>query len=126
MNWITAAGGLGGLGVVLGAFGAHALKNRISPEMFNSYATAVDYHLLHAAVVLAVALYARATQRSCRWSASTLCSGIALFSGSLYAYTLTGNKTFAWITPVGGLLLIAGWFSVAIELGRAQRDAGRH
>jgi uncharacterized membrane protein YgdD (TMEM256/DUF423 family) len=113
MNWIRIAGCLGFLGVALGAFGAHALKSRFSPEMLSAWQTAVQYHLIHAIALLALGLYAKATGADIRWGAICFAAGILLFSGSLYALALTGIRPLGAITPLGGVAFLAGWGWVA-------------
>jgi uncharacterized membrane protein YgdD (TMEM256/DUF423 family) len=98
---------LGFLGVALGAFGAHGLKETIAqfPQGPEWWTKATLYHLVHAAAALATA---RADGRA---SASTWCfaAGVLLFSGSLYAMALTGATWLGAVTPVGGVCLLAGW-----------------
>jgi len=105
---IRLAAGLGFLGVALGAFGAHGLRERLSPSMLEVYRTGVLYHLVHAVVLLAVALGADRLVRP-RAVATLFTAGIALFSGSLYALAVTGARALGMVAPVGGLLLLAGW-----------------
>ena len=120
MNWIRIAGGLGFLGVALGAFGAHALKNKVSPEMLEVWHTGVLYHLLHAVVLLALALFGKATGADIRWGARFLVIGVLLFSGSLYAMTLTGIKPLGAITPLGGVAFLLAWGWMAVKLTPAR------
>jgi uncharacterized membrane protein YgdD (TMEM256/DUF423 family) len=93
------------LGVALGAFGAHALKDRMSADGHDWWKTATLYHLVHAAAMLA------SGRPDGRASASTwyFVAGIALFSGSLYAMALTDARWLGAVTPFGGLALIVGW-----------------
>ncbi len=111
--WLRAAAALGLLGVVLGAFGAHGLRARITPEMLEIYRTGVLYHLIHAVVLLAVTLNA-ARFRTARIAAWCFTAGIVVFSGSLYALAVTGARWLGAITPVGGLLFMAGWIALVI------------
>lgn len=117
MNGIAAAGWIGCLGVALGAFGAHALKERLGAHAA-TWNTAVLYHLVHAVAFLAVALYGRAVQADVRLPLLCFAAGIALFSGSLYALSLTGIKPLGAITPFGGLCFLAGWISLAVKFPR--------
>jgi len=132
---IRLAGALGFLGVALGAFGAHGLRERLAPGMLDVYKTGVLYHLLHAAALLALALGAerspsgtsapsrpaptplasRALVARPRAVAALWVAGVVIFSGSLYALALTGVTWLGAITPVGGLLLMAGWVTLAIN-----------
>lgn len=109
---------LAALGVMLGAFGAHALKARVTPEMLEVWQTAVFYHLVHALAVLLVALLAVRLGASVGWIAMLFIAGILLFSGSLYALVLTGMRPLGMITPIGGVLFIAGWLWLAVTAWR--------
>lgn len=107
-------GVLGALGVAAGAFGAHGLKARVSPEMLAVFEAGVRYHLIHALALLAVAW------ASTRWESPVIrtagwlfVAGILLFSGSLYAMCLTGVRMLGAITPIGGVAFIAGWLLLA-------------
>ena len=104
--FLAAAGILGFLGVALGAFGAHILQSYISEKMMETYKTGILYHLIHTAVLLALALYGNA-----KFSAAGIffIVGIILFSFSLYLYSFTEIKAFAMITPFGGISLLIGW-----------------
>ncbi len=102
---------LGALGVALGAFGAHGLRERLDAHALGVWETAVRYHLVHAVALLAIALSPHAAAlRSASW---LFAAGIALFSGSLYALALGGPRVLGPITPLGGLALIAGWLWIA-------------
>jgi uncharacterized membrane protein YgdD (TMEM256/DUF423 family) len=110
----------GGLGVALGALGAHALKDRLTSDALSTYETAARYQLYHALALLAVA-YAVA-----RWPVSNLptiagwlfVAGIALFSGSLYLLSLTDVRWLGAIAPLGGAAFIAGWLCLALAVWR--------
>jgi uncharacterized membrane protein YgdD (TMEM256/DUF423 family) len=97
--------------VVLGAFGAHALKERMPPDLLAVYQTAVQYHFYHALGLLAVGLVANQLPGSVllKWSGGLMAAGIVLFSGSLYVVALTGARGLGVITPVGGTAFIAAW-----------------
>lgn len=99
------------IAVVLGAFGAHALKTRLSAELMAVYQTGIHYHLIHALGLLLVGLLATQLPASAylRWSGWLMLAGIALFSGSLYALSVTGLRWLGAITPVGGLAFILAW-----------------
>jgi uncharacterized membrane protein YgdD (TMEM256/DUF423 family) len=116
MSWIRVAALLGFLGVLLGAFGAHGLKQRVTPELLAIFNTGVLYHLLHAVALLSLALYGKTTEKSVTWPAALWLAGIVLFSGSLYVLTLTGVKQLGAVTPLGGLCFLAGWVMLAIRL----------
>lgn len=113
------AGVLGATGVAAGAFGAHALERLVTAERLAVWETAAYYHLIHAVVVLVLALQPREAQW--RLPIAGFALGIGLFSFSLYVLVLTGITTFAMVTPVGGLLLIVSWLSVALR-ARQRRD----
>ena len=102
--------GYGFLGVAFGAFGAHALKARLSADMLSVWKTAVEYQLYHALALLVVGLIA--TQRpSIAITNAGICFavGVLLFSGSLYGMALTGVRWLGAITPLGGMLFLIGW-----------------
>jgi uncharacterized membrane protein YgdD (TMEM256/DUF423 family) len=102
------------LGVILGAFGAHALRNRLPPDLHAVFEVGVRYHMYHALGLLAVAWAAT------RWPGGAIAvagwcfvAGIVIFSGSLYLLALTGQRWLGAITPLGGAAFIAGWLSLA-------------
>ena len=114
-----AAGGLAALtAVALGAFGAHALKTRLSTEMLALWHTGVEYHVYHALGLLAVGLVAAQLPESMllKWSGWLMLAGIVLFSGSLYALALSGERWLGAITPIGGTAFLAAWglFVIAV------------
>ncbi len=105
------------LAVVFGAFGAHALKARLSEDMMQVYKTGVEYHFYHALGLMLVGVLAIHMPSSLiNWSAVCLAAGIILFSGSLYVLAITGIKWLGAITPVGGLSFIAGWILLFIAV----------
>ena len=112
LPWISIASVLGAAGVALGAFGAHALKARLTPEQLHTWDTAVLYHLLHAVVLLALGLYAAATDRPIQPAAALFAAGIVLFSGSLYGLALGAPRWLGPVTPLGGLCFIGGWIAL--------------
>jgi uncharacterized membrane protein YgdD (TMEM256/DUF423 family) len=105
----------GFLGVAFGAFAAHALKSRLSPDMLAVFETGVRYQMYHAFAVLIVAdAIGRVGSARLLVIAGWLFSaGVVLFSGSLYALTLTGAGILGAITPIGGVLFLLGWFFLA-------------
>ena len=119
---IRLAGALGFLGVALGAFGAHGLKERLAPGMLDVYKTGVLYHLVHAVAALAVALGGERLRRG-PMILTLFTLGIIVFAGSLYALAITGVRALGAVTPLGGLLLLAAWALVALEAVRASQDA---
>jgi uncharacterized membrane protein YgdD (TMEM256/DUF423 family) len=100
--------------VGLGAFGAHALKAKIAPELASVYQTAVQYHFWHALGLLGVAVLLTQKPDSGALAVAgwLLAAGIVLFSGSLYALALTGVRGFGAVTPIGGVAFLAAWASV--------------
>jgi uncharacterized membrane protein YgdD (TMEM256/DUF423 family) len=106
---------LGFLAVAFGAFGAHGLRSRLSPEMLAVFETGVRYQMYHVlAILLVAAAIARAGSASLLVAAGWCFSGgILVFSGSLYVLTLTGIGILGAITPIGGLLFLAGWGCLA-------------
>ena len=119
MPWLKVSAVVGFLAVALGAFGAHGLRGKISDSLLNAYHTGVLYHLVHSAVLLALALYARSAKVDVGLPAGLLLAGIVLFSGSLYVMAITGIGRLGIITPFGGLCFLAGWVAIFVKLGRA-------
>ena len=108
------------LAVALGAFGAHALKSRLSPEMTGVWQTAVQYHAWHALALFGVGLLMlhwpeRADLGLASW---LLVAGIVLFSGSLYVLALSGLRGLGAVTPIGGVAFLAGWAVLAWAVAR--------
>jgi len=103
------------LGVALGAFGAHALKARLSADMLAVWQTAVQYHLWHALGLVAIGLLAQHLPASVpvRIGGWLMLAGIVLFSGSLYALALSGTRWLGAVTPFGGACFIVAWLAVA-------------
>ena len=111
---LTIAGTLGFSAVLLGAFGAHGLRDKVAPPLLEIYRTGVLYHLVHAMVVLAVAFAADRLRRP-RLVAGLFTAGIAIFSGTLYLLAVTGVMKLGAVTPIGGVLLLAGWAALIAE-----------
>jgi uncharacterized membrane protein YgdD (TMEM256/DUF423 family) len=116
MPWVSVGAAMGFLVVLLGAFGAHGLRTRLTPDMLAVYETAVRYQAYHALALLGFGLWTQqnTTQSTTHAAPSQavgwlFCVGIVLFSGSLYALALTGRKGLGAITPLGGLAFLAGW-----------------
>lgn len=105
------------LAVLLGAFGAHALKKSLSPEMLAVYKTGVDYQFYHALGLLAVGITGFHVHS--KWislSGIFLTAGIVLFSGSLYALAFSGIKALGAVTPFGGVSFVVGWVCLVTGL----------
>jgi uncharacterized membrane protein YgdD (TMEM256/DUF423 family) len=109
--FLSAGGFAAFLAVALGAFGAHALKGRLSAEMLAVWHTGVEYHVYHALGLLAVGLVATQVPESAllKWSGGLMLAGIVLFSGSLYALAFSGLSWLGAITPVGGVAFLLAW-----------------
>jgi uncharacterized membrane protein YgdD (TMEM256/DUF423 family) len=103
-----------------GAFGAHALRARLGPELLAVWQTAVQYHFWHALGLLAVGVLLRLEpdRRGLAVAGWLLVAGTALFSGSLYLMALTGVRALGAVTPVGGVALLAAWATLALALAR--------
>lgn len=126
-NYLGIAALLGAITVAIGAFGAHGLqKITADPIILHSYQTAVQYQMVHVLALLAVGiLFERFSATWLSWAANLFLVGIFLFSGSIYIITylkINGMST-GWIgpvTPIGGLLFIAGWLSLLMAVQRKQ------
>jgi uncharacterized membrane protein YgdD (TMEM256/DUF423 family) len=121
MNWSLIGAVLLALAVILGAFGAHGLQNRLDDYSRGVYEKAVFYHFLHAMGILVVGVLGRTgsfppegVENVC-WC---LFIGILLFSGSLYLLAVTGTRALGMITPLGGVAFILGWVLLAWRLRR--------
>lgn len=116
MNWSAIGAVFLALAVILGAFGAHALKGKVDAYSISVWEKAVFYHFIHAMGILVVSLLPR-TGTFPLAAASTVCwllvAGILIFSGSLYLLAVTGVTTLGAITPIGGVCFIAAWLVLA-------------
>jgi len=109
------------LAVMLGAFGAHALKERLDAYSIGIYERAVFYHFVHALGLLIVGVLVKSGalgEPIAKWVGILLCAGIVLFCGSLYVLAVTGVRTWGAVTPFGGLAFIAAWVLLAYGLMR--------
>lgn len=107
-------------GVALGAFAAHGLKAHLSPEYLAVFQTGVHYQMVHALALFGVALLGmRLSGRLLTAAGSLFALGILLFSGSLYALTLSGVGALGMITPLGGLAFLGGWLCLGLTAWRA-------
>ncbi len=120
MNWFAIGALSAGLGVALGAFGAHGLKARVSADLLAVFETGVRYQMYHALAMLAVGWAAT------RWSSSWIpaagwcfLAGTLIFSGSLYVLVLSGQRWLGAVTPIGGVAFIAGWALLAAGVWRS-------
>jgi uncharacterized membrane protein YgdD (TMEM256/DUF423 family) len=127
-TYIKIAAMLGALTVIMGAFGAHKLKELISPEILSSYQTGITYQFYHTLALLAVGiLYKRYQNQWMEWAGRLFLLGMILFCGSLYLLTALqatkeiGLEGFGILTPIGGLLLVAGWISFFLGVPSARK-----
>ena len=105
----------GAIGVAAGAFGAHALRERVEPRLLEVFETAARYQMYHALALLIVGLAATQWPGRLLQSAGWLfVAGTLFFSGSLYAMTFTGVRALGAITPIGGVCFITGWICLAL------------
>lgn len=104
--------------VILGAFGAHALRDSVEPSLINAYQTGVQYHFYHTFALFAVGLLAVKSMLTTwlKLSSVFFAVGIILFSGSLYLIAVTGVRQLGIITPFGGVSFIVAWFFLGLEL----------
>ena len=103
------------LAVAFGAFGAHIVEDMLTPDRFDVYQTAVEYHFYHALGLLLIGAISQHLSDSSwlRWSGILITAGIFIFSGSLYLLTLTDTGWLGAVTPIGGAAFIAGWVCLA-------------
>jgi len=116
MTWSSVASILLALAVVLGAFGAHALRDRLDAYSMSVWEKAVFYHFIHALGMLIVSFLPKTgtfPETSTGWVCGLLLAGVAIFSGSLYVLAVTGNRMLGAITPIGGLSFIVAWLMLA-------------
>ena len=126
LGWVSLGAVLAGLGVLLGAFGAHSLKAQLTEKKLATFHTATDYLGYHALALMAIGILmytlnekiAPKLQRSSYW----ISSGILLFSGSLYGLVFDGPRFLGPITPLGGLCFMIGWFTMALTLLKAKKE----
>lgn len=107
------------IAVAAGAFGAHGLKNILSPELLAVWHTAVTYQMVHALGLFAIALLMpRIDSTLLPWAGMLMLTGIVIFSGSLYVLSLTGIRIIGAVTPVGGVAFLLAWILVAVAACR--------
>jgi uncharacterized membrane protein YgdD (TMEM256/DUF423 family) len=104
--------------VAAGAFGAHALRSRLAPEMLQVFETGARYQMYHALAMLGAAYAAGEGGPPALWAGRLFLLGTLLFSGSLYALALTGITRLGMITPFGGVAFLAGWLCLAVAFHR--------
>ena len=105
------------LGVMLGAFGAHALQAQLTPRQLASYQTGVQYQMLHAFGLMIVAIVGQLTGATprLRWSARLMLAGVVFFSGSIYLMTAGAPRSLGMVAPVGGIAFMVAWALLAWE-----------
>jgi uncharacterized membrane protein YgdD (TMEM256/DUF423 family) len=108
------------IGIALGAFAAHALKDKLSTDLFAIWEVGVRYHMYHALGLLAVAwVTTQFPEANVSISGWLFVCGIVIFSGSLYALSLSGMRWLGAITPIGGLCFLAGWLWLGWSVWRS-------
>jgi len=112
--WLAIAALNGFIAVAAGAFGAHALQNRLDTHALQVFDTAARYQMYHA-LAIGFAVFAMHEQAAppAKIAAALFLAGIVLFSGSLYLLALTGSRALGFVTPFGGLAFLLGWISLA-------------
>src|ERR1044071_7020162 len=121
MTWSSAGAIVLALAVILGAFGAHGLRDRLDAYSMSVYEKAVFYHFIHGLGLLIVSFLVKTgtfSEFATNWVCGLLLAGIVIFSGSLYALAVSGNRILGAITPIGGVSFIAGWLMLAWFLMR--------
>ena len=114
---------LGFLGVAAGAFGAHAVRATMPPALMTAFETAARYQLIHAVAIIVVALAVeRIASRGLITAGLLFIAGIILFSGSLYALSLTGQTFWGMVTPLGGVCFLLGWLALAAGFAGRRRE----
>ena len=120
--WIQLGGLFGGLSVLMGAFGAHSLKNHLTQQKLDVFQTAAQYQFFHSLALVLVGILAlqagEQDRKKINRAGKFFTAGILLFSGSLYILAFDGPRFFGPITPLGGLSLIIGWFLLAFSLSK--------
>ncbi len=128
-GFLVTASLLAALSVGLGAFGAHALKEILTPQQLNTFETAVRYQFYHAFALMITAIILKSFPHNwVKYAGNFFIGGIILFSGSLYlltAITAAGNDHFKWlgaVTPLGGLFFIFGWLALATGILKSHQN----
>ena len=121
--WLMAGAILGATSVMVGAFGAHGLKNKVPADLLAVFETGAKYQMYHAlALVLVGVLWARYAGTSLSLAGWSFLFGTLVFSGSLYVLTLTGLRWLGAITPIGGVALILGWIALAVAVSSSTQS----
>lgn len=118
--WLLLGAAYGFIAVAFGAFGAHALKQKLSADMLAVWRTAVEYQFYHALALLLIGVLARQMPTvSFNVSGTCFAAGVLLFSGSLYVLALSDVRVLGAITPLGGLLFLTGWIFLGWTIAKA-------
>ena len=122
MNWISLGAGFGGLSVLLGAFGAHSLKDHLTEQKIATFQTGTQYMGYHGLALILVGIlvlnFGEPGQQRLKKVGIFFTTGIFLFSGSLYALAFDGPRFFGPVTPFGGLFFMIGWFTLAVVIAK--------
>jgi uncharacterized membrane protein YgdD (TMEM256/DUF423 family) len=122
MNWISIGAGFGGLSVMLGAFGAHSLKEHLTEQKLATFQTGTQYMGYHALALVLVGILVLVLgepgKQALKKVGIFFTAGIVLFSGSLYALAFDGPRFFGPVTPLGGLSFMIGWFTLAVVVAK--------
>lgn len=123
--WIRLGAIFAGLAVAAGAFGAHGLRDRLSPRMLEIFETGAHYQMIHALALVVVGVIAlNRSSSALNVAGVSFVIGILLFSGSLYALSISGVTKLGMITPFGGVAFLVGWTALAVaSLGNAVKAA---
>lgn len=124
MKFFIIAGAVNALlSVAFGAFGAHMLEGRVADKYLDTWQTAVQYQMFHAAGLMIVGILMSSsligTLGSLSWAGYLMLAGIIIFSGSLYVLSLTGISILGAVTPIGGVAFIAGWIMLIVAASKA-------
>ena len=127
-TWLLVGAISGMFSVAAGAFGAHGLRSRVTPELLTVFETGARYQMYHALLLCVVGVILARAGAQAAWTLN-LCGGLVvlgtvLFSGSLYLLALTGQRSLGAITPLGGLCFLAAWGTLAIAAFRGTLTAG--
>ncbi len=122
--WLRITAVLGALAIILGAFGAHGLKEIISGEMLTIFETGVKYHFYHVLAMLALVGFCRSNRlpKPVPFICFSWLFGILVFSGSLYILSISGIRWLGAITPIGGVAMIIGWLWLAVSARKVMQD----
>ncbi len=118
---LTIAATLGLTAVAAGTFGAHVLKDRVEPDLIAVFETGARYHAYHALAILAMCGFIDRLGKAGGVAVWLFAVGTVIFAGTLYALAITGQRRLGAVTPIGGLLLMAGWATLIVTAMRRER-----